>query len=492
MLFLPMRLGYSLVMQNVGLNSGSIKRGGIGVTLALILMSVGATSASAQLRVPSSQREILLSFAPLVREAGPAVVNVLASRVQTRRVFRSPIFDDPFFRQFFGDTEQQEQTRESQSVGSGVVVESDGLIVTNHHVIEGADEITVVLSDRRQFAAKIVRDDERTDLAILQIDIGEERLPYLELSDSEILEVGELVLAIGNPFGVGQTVTSGIVSALARTNRGISDLNFFIQTDAAINPGNSGGALIRMDGTLAGINTAIFSQTGGSQGVGFAIPANMVRTVINSVGAVGGLQRPWLGAEGQTVTADVASQLGLDRPAGVLITSIYPNGPADRSGLRPGDVILAIDNRPVDDGVSLNFRLATTELGGFSALSIVRTGQTLDLTFPVEPPSEEPAPDTTLLSGRTPFSGSTVANLSPALAQAIGSDTFAQGVVITQVDAGSIAARLNMQVLDIIREINGADIDNVQVLNRALDEDPDAWIIAIERDGEVTRFTVTN
>ncbi|MEK9661041.1 MAG: trypsin-like peptidase domain-containing protein, partial [Alphaproteobacteria bacterium] len=316
-----------------------------------MLVGTNAQPVIAQLRVvPETREQIDLSFAPLVKRASPAVVNIITRRVVAVKPAVPPLFDDPFFRRFFGEpTPREPREREQGAVGSGVIVSPDGVIVTNHHVIEGADEIRVVLADRREFAARLIRDDERTDLAVLRVDNGDTPLPWLELANSDELEVGDLVLAIGNPFGVGQTVTSGIISGLARTNVGITDFNFFIQTDAAINPGNSGGALVTMDGRLAGVNTAIFSRSGGNQGIGFAVPANMVRTVIASVD--GGLRviRPWLGAALQNVDRSISEALGLERPFGVLITDMHPNGPAKRAGLVTGAVIVSVNGQPVAD-----------------------------------------------------------------------------------------------------------------------------------------------
>src|SRR6516165_2653128 len=259
--------------------------------------------------VPQSREQLQLSFAPVVKKTAPAVVNVFSRR--TIKTAGSPFFDDPLCRRFFGENSpfRGPSERVQRSLGSGVLVAADGTIVTNHHVIKDADEVTVVLADRREFEAKILRSDERVDLAILKIDASGERLPELE--------VGDIVLAIGNPFGVGQTVTSGIVSALARTGVGVSDFRFFIQTDAAINPGNSGGALVSLDGKLVGINTAIYSRSGGSIGIGFAIPSLMVRTVLAG-GPSGRIVRPWIGASGQPVTSEIAASLGLPRPMGVL------------------------------------------------------------------------------------------------------------------------------------------------------------------------------
>ena len=282
--------------------------------LAALFLAGGAGRAAAE-DVPSSRAEIQLSFAPLVKQVAPAVVNIYTHTVVTQQQPLSPLFNDPFFRQFFGDDFFGKPVeRDQNALGSGVLVRADGLVVTNVHVIKGAQEIKVVLSDGREFTAKPVTVDDQTDIALLKIDPAGAELPVLELADSDALEVGDLVLAIGNPFGVGQTVTSGIISALARTQRGINDYGFFIQTDAAINPGNSGGALVTLDGRLAGINTAIVTRTGGSVGIGFAIPANMVRTVIAAVDNGGQVVRPWIGATGQPVTAELAEGFGLAHP----------------------------------------------------------------------------------------------------------------------------------------------------------------------------------
>src|SRR6187551_2833094 len=302
--------------------------------LALVLVSaVVATPAAAQdRRVPSSGAELKLSYAPIVQRVQPAVVNVYAAKVVQNR---NPLLDDPLFRRFFGvPGQQQEQVQ--RSLGSGVIVDASGLVVTNVHVIEGADQVKVSLSDKREFEAEIVLKDSRTDLAVLRLKASKEKFPALEFTNSDELMVGDVVMAIGNPFGVGQTVTHGIISALARTQVGITDYQFFIQTDAAINPGNSGGALVDMTGKLAGINTAIFSRSGGSQGIGFAIPANMVRVVVASAKSGGkAVKRPYLGAKLQAVTPEIAETLGLKLPSGALIANVAPNSPAARAGLKP-------------------------------------------------------------------------------------------------------------------------------------------------------------
>ena len=453
---------------------------------------VAQERATQQRAAPDSRGQITLSFAPLVERAAPAVVNIFASRAVAESPVFSPLLDDPFFRRFFGDDLPfgEPRRRQQNALGSGVIVGPDGLVVTNHHVIVGADTIKVVLADRREYAAELVRDDAETDLAILQLRDLTEPLPFIELGDSDELKVGDLVLAIGNPFGVGQTVTSGIVSALARSNVGVSDFNFFIQTDAAINPGNSGGALLRMDGRLAGVNTAIFSRSGGSQGVGFAVPANMVRTVIDSVGRAGALRRPWLGAASQDVTAAIADALGLARPVGVVLSDIYSGGPAARAGLAPGDVVAAVAGHPVLDAGGLRFRLATAPLGSTVAIDAVRDGRPLTLRLPVEVAPEQPPRNTATLAGRQPLAGATVVNLSPAVAEELGVDMFASGVVVTEIGRGSPAARVGLRPLDTILTINGTKAPNVAALLGLVAEPQARWQVAIRRNGRVLSVTV--
>jgi len=465
---------------------------GLVARIVVLVVLFGATAVAAEQPkkvVPGSTAEVQYSFAPLVRQVAPAVANIYAKRVvQGRR--RSMLFDDPFFRRFFGEDlfSAPGRSQVQNSLGSGVIVKPDGLIVTNNHVIAGATEITVVLSDRREFEAEIVLTDEKTDIAILRVDGKAAGLQHLEFADSDDLEVGDLVLAIGNPFGVGQTVTSGIVSALARTNVSKGGPQAFIQTDAAINPGNSGGALVTMDGRLVGINTAIFSKSGGSHGIGFAIPANLVSVVVDSAVKGGRIVRPWFGAAGQPVTADIAESLGLRRPIGILVKGLYPGGPAEAAGFRIGDVITAVNGRSVDDVESLKFRIATLTVDTTATIDVLRRGKQKSLQLKLRPAPEDPPRDLTKLAGSHPMQGAEVANLSPALAEELEIDTMANGVIVTRVKRGSAAHRLRFRPGDIILRLNDDAVEEVDQLIDLLERSPKNWQFRLRRGEQVLNF----
>jgi len=449
--------------------------------MAIVLTLVAGTSVAQERALPRSPEQIQLSFAPVVRQVAPAVVNVYASRVVRQRY--NPFAGNPFFQQFFGDMGPT-RSRVEQSLGSGVIVGGDGVVVTNNHVIEGAEDIKIALSDRREFQAEILLADERTDLAVLRIDPDGEPLPALEFGDSDRLEVGDLVLAIGDPFGVGQTVTSGIVSALARTQVGASDYEFFIQTDAAINPGNSGGALVAMDGRLVGINSSIVSASGGNVGIGFAIPANMVRLVVE--GALGGgVHRPWFGAQGDGVTAEIARSIGLPRPRGVVLSRVYPDSAAGEADLQRGDVVLSIDDFEVNDPQGLNYRVATRRPGDFVAVRFLRDGAEREARVRVGLPPDNNR-DERVLEGPNPLSGARVANMTPALADEMQLDFFLTGVVIMATGGGSEAARFGFQPGDILRQINNVDIDSPARLQEALDASRGWEIVALRGNRTMT------
>jgi Do/DeqQ family serine protease len=433
--------------------------------------------------VPESDAQVKLSYAPLVREAAGAVVNVHGARVTQRP--RDHMED--FFERFFGGGGFGAMPREriERSLGSGVIVDEHGLVVTNYHVVEGMTELRVALVDRRELDAEVVLRDPRSDLAMLQIR-SDEYFPALELGDSEALEVGDIVLAIGNPFGVGQTVTQGIVSALARTQVGITDYQFFIQTDAAINPGNSGGALLDMNGRVVGINTAIYSRSGGSHGIGFAIPAAMVHAVVESarIGA-DRVRRPWLGASVQEVTPDIAESVGLARPSGVLITNVVEGSPADRGGLRRGDIIRAVDGRRIDDADGFGYRFALAGIEGTTQIEILRGDRAETLDVPLMPPPEEPPRETLTITSRTPLGGATVMNLSPAVAEEFQVPQGLEGVVLTEVDPRSIAASYGFRPGDIILEVNNRQIRRTAELDEAMRAGGRSWAMRINRGGQI-------
>jgi len=449
--------------------------------LALMLLAASPVLAQNAASPPPTRDAVHQSFAPIVKKAAPAVVNVYSRRIVHNQ---SPLLNDPIFRRLFGNELQRlgiPSDRVLNSLGSGVIVDPNGLIVTNFHVIKDAQDVTVVLSDRREFDAKILLSDERTDLAVLKINVANERLPVLELGDSDQLQVGDMVLAIGNPFGVGQTVTSGIVSGLARTGIGLSDFGSYIQTDAAINPGNSGGALVDVDGKLMGINTAIFSESGGSVGIGFAIPSVLVRTMVDAAEHGKHVVHPWLGIMGEDVSADDATKLGLQHPTGVLVKDVSPGGPAAQAGIKTGDVILAIEGHDIDDSESLRFRLATLGTEAPARLTLWRDGKSRDATATLTAPPDTPAREVAEIEGATPMAGATVGNLNPAFNEELNLKSDQTGVVVTAVKPGSPAARLGIQPYDLVVSVNHHKIETVTQLRQALGAGAPPWTIVIHR-----------
>jgi Do/DeqQ family serine protease len=439
---------------------------------------------------PAEETEIQLqpadsipqSFAALVEKSAPAVVNIYAQKIVRSR---TQSLDGSAFWRLFRDSLLFGYGREriENSLGSGVIVKPDGIIVTNHHVVEAADGVVAALADGRVFTAEVLLSDKRTDLAVLSVATRGEALPYLEFGDSDLVRVGDRVLVIGNPFGLGQTVTSGIVSALARTSVGISDFRFFIQTDAAINPGNSGGAQIDMDGKLIGINTAIYSTSGGSQGLGFAIPANMARMVVETASQHRPLIRPWIGLSGRRVPPQAAILLGISTK-GVLVTGLYRGGPAAEAGIATGDIVLSVDGLAIDEPQVLRYRIATRLVGATVRVSLIRKGLPMEIPVLLKAPPDVPSRNDRWLPGLSPLSGARAASLSPALAEEIGVDSGISGAILLDVSAGSAADRLGLRAGDIIRAINGQPIDTVEELADFRMAAFKPWAISLNRSGE--------
>ena len=428
--------------------------------------------------VPSSQTQVQLSYSPVVKQTAPAVVNIFTSRtVRTRS--RSSFFDEMFGMQ------RAPRERVESSLGSGVIVRGNGIIVTNAHVVKGADELKVVLNDRREFEAKVVAQDEETDLAVLRIDTNGEIMPTLRVGADSSPEIGDIVLAIGNPFGVGQTVTSGIISALGRTN--VSDISSAIQTDAAVNPGNSGGALVNLQGELIGVNTAIFSRSGGSNGIGFAIPSALVERAIDSALSEGRIVRPWIGARTNSIDTTMAAALGLDRAKGAVINELLDDGPADKAGLEKGDVILSVGGVDINDDSGLRFKLATLKPRENTDIEYVRDGRTRSTRVRVDTPQEMPLRDERDLEGVHPFNGAVIVNMSPALGEELGFDPYLGGVMVLKVVRGSAANYNRLRPGDFILDVNGTPITSSRQLESILLSEPVdvVWDVQIDRDGRI-------
>ena len=462
--------------------------------LALVFCGLWTSATIAQRQPPPNRESILLSFSPIVKQAAPAVVNVY---VRGRVTVRSP-FDDPLLRQLFGDRLGMPQERIQNSLGSGVIVAREGIVVTNTHVIKvGAQaEIRVVLADKREFDARVILQDEKTDIAILRIEGGDGQFPFLQLGDSDDLEVGDLVLAIGNPFGVGQSVSQGIISALGRSISARTGSPAFIQTDAAVNPGNSGGALVDLGGRLVGINTSIISGTGASHGIGFAVPSNLVRVFVESALSGRKVERPWLGARLESVTRDTALSLGLDRATGVLVARVVAGSPAAQARFEPGDIILAVDGHSISDPQELQYRLTTTGVGREAKFTIFRQGQRSTMTVAlIAVPPADPG-ELRNLTGETPLEGARVATLSPAIAEELGLDEET-GVAVLQVTPGRLAARLGFRRGDVIVTFDGQPVTSAGTLEELLRDRaaerrrqvlqrqrPTPWLITMKRNGK--------
>jgi Do/DeqQ family serine protease len=433
--------------------------------LLAIALSHLALPANADTRVPQSRAEISLGFAPLVRQATPAVVNIYAKRVVAERV--SPFRNDPFFGNLFRDFGET-RPRVQNSLGSGVILSAEGLVVSNYHVVGQATDIRVVLSDRREFGAQVVLADESADLAILQLQ-GAGALPFLPLRNSDTVEVGELALAIGNPFGVGQTVSSGIISGLARSGvmPGSNGRGYFIQTDAAINPGNSGGALIDVNGALIGVNTSILTRSGGSNGIGFAIPANLVAEFMRQAKAgQSRFMRPWAGLQGQAVDADIAASMGADVPEGVLIVDLHPQSPFAMAGFAVGDIVTAVDGQPVNTPPEMMFRMSVAGLGQGADITRLRDGALRTITVTMATAPETPARDSRRLGDASALPGLVVETINPGVIAEFGLPLHASGALVAQ--PGPLGARLGMQPGDIVVQANGQAVADSASLAQVL------------------------
>ncbi len=446
------------------------------VILAFALTGLG----HAETRVPQNQAEIGLSFAPVVRRAAPAVVNIYARRVVAAQ--RSPFAEDPFFGPLFrgfGGAEPRLQN----SLGSGVILSEDGLVVSNYHVVGEARDIRVVLNDRREYAADILLSDEDSDLAVLQLRDARD-LPALDLRASNSLEVGELVLAIGNPFGVGQTVTSGIVSGLARSGMATgSERGYFIQTDAAINPGNSGGALVDISGRLVGINTSILTRSGGSNGIGFAIPADLVaRFVALAAEGVTRFERPWAGITGQAVTSDLAEGLGLGRPEGFLVSAVHPDSPFLAAGIDIGDVILRLNGAPVSAPQDMIYHLTVAGNGGTITVDYLRNARLRIAEVRLAPPpgaTSDTAP-VTVPPGLS-LAGLSVADITPGLLAELNLPLDAAGVVV--IDPGARLGRVGLRRGDVLMSINRVSVRTATEAAELASERGRTWIFEVMRNG---------
>ncbi|MGC2424716.1 MAG: DegQ family serine endoprotease [Nitrospirota bacterium] len=447
-----------LLLLALGVASGLI------ISSRLDIMNIGRAQKDKPFKVSPALTEISGALADVASQVTPTVVNISTTKTVKPDEQLNPFFEDPFFRKFFGQPDQQQREFKERSLGSGVIVSSDGYIITNNHVIEGASEIKVVLPDKREFKAKLVGADSRSDLAVIKID--DKDLPAVTWGNSDKLRPGEMVMAVGSPFGLTQSVTMGIISAVGRANIGIEDYEDFIQTDAAINPGNSGGALVNMRGELVGINTAIFSRTGGYQGIGFAVPSSMAKQVMESLIRTGKVVRGWLGVSVQDVTPELARQFGVPVGEGALVGEVVKGSPAEKAGFRQGDVIVEYNGNKVEDSGHLRNLAASSAVGSKIKVEIIRDKKKESLTVTVgELPKEAVAGKAEPTVTETALSGVTVQDLTPDLIGRLGLDPSTTGVVVDMVDPGSVADESGLQRGDVITEINRKPVRNVKEYN---------------------------
>jgi len=469
------------------------------IFIAAILMVAGLSGgviSHARDKAVSKESVTLLgrlsdAFAEVAEAARPAVVNI--STTSTVTMEENPfgnMFNDPFFHRFFGDqfgNPGQKRRYKSSALGSGVIVSANGYILTNNHVVKGAEEIKVILYDKREFKGKVVGTDPRTDLAVVKIDAKD--LPTLPLGDSGKLKTGDLVLAIGNPFGLNQTITMGIVSAVGRSNIGLADYEDFIQTDAAINPGNSGGALVNTSGELVGINTAIYSTSGGYMGIGFAIPSDMAKAIMDSIIKQGKVIRGWLGVSIQDLTPDLAKSFGIKETEGALVAGVEKDGPADKAGMKRGDLITAVNGKKIEDSTSLRNLVASMAPGTKTDIRIVRDGKEQTLAVTLGEHKENKVVKKTEYDNV--LKGISVQELTPSLRDRLGLPDNVNGVVVTAVSPDLANQRL-LQPNDVIEEVNRTAIQNVQDYDHAVSRigAKDTVLLLIYRDGGSVYLTI--
>ena len=433
-------------------------------------------------------------FAPVVKKVLPAVVNISSSKVVKTPAYSNQLPNDPLFRQFFGNEfgrgfnvphEQREQ-----GLGSGVIVSPDGYIVTNNHVVEGATDVLVTLSDKRELKARVIGTDPKTDIAVLKIDASD--LPSMVFADSSKVQIGDYALAVGQPFGLGQTVTMGIVSATGRANLGIEDYEDFIQTDAPINPGNSGGALVNDRGELIGINTAIIAHgSEGNQGIGFAIPANLARTVMDEIVRNGKVTRAYLGIVPQDVTPSIAKAMGVKEVGGALVSDVSADSPAERAGLERGDIIQDVNGKPVTDSNQLRMNISMMHPDSRVTLKVLRNGSERELSATLgELPTQQASVENNSQGSKSSFSGVSVEDLDRQTARQLGLPANSTGVVVTDISPSSPAADSNLRKGDVIQEINHQPVRNTADFERVMHNSKQENLLLVNRQGHTVYVAV--
>ena len=447
------------------------RRARVGAPLVPLLLVLGAALSAADARAKPAFDPNMVS--DVAEKVTPAVVNITTRRGGGEAMPRA-------FRDLFGRGRMPPQ----MGAGSGVIISADGDIVTNNHVVDGAEQITVTLSDRREFSAKVVGLDKASDIAFLKVEA--KGLPHLAFGDSARLRLGEFVLAVGNPFGVGQTVTMGIVSAKGRANVGIVDYEDFIQTDAAINPGNSGGALVNLRGELVGINTAILSRSGGAQGIGFAVPSNMVRPILDQIAEYGRVRRGWLGVAIQDLTPELARSLELEGVTGVLVSDVMEGGPASRSRLSAGDVVVAVNGKPTRSMAQLRNRIALTLPGTKAQLSVIRNGKPLEVEVMLAEKTEDGVIARLDARGDGLTAGLAVAPLDAATRQRLRIPSRVDGVVVTAVEPGSPADLAGIEVDTLITAVDRKPVDSPEEFAAAASSDAETVLLRVYRRGMFT------